>query len=800
MIIRNKFNGYINGNNRLYPGGGGQPSTPASQTVSQTTIPEYARPYMEKMLGKAEAFSETPYQAYGGQRQADFTPLQQQAFQGAADLGPSQQGQLGSRFAGAAGLGSLQAGQNYQNMATDPNAMKSYMSPYIQNALNPMMDEARRQSDISGQQNAAQAASAGAFGGSRFGIQESERQRNLGQNQAQIYGQGMQNAFNNAQQAQQFGANLGLQGYGQANQSANILGQLGQQEFAQKQGAIQAQAAAGSQQQNQEQQRLTQQYQDFLTQRGYPQQQIAFMSDILRGAPMSQQTQTQYTAPPSMGAQLGQLGLGAYGVSQLFKKKGGVIKMAEGGITGNSAGVDINKLQGMVSQMSPQQLDQVKANTKDVVTLSIINEQEALNQRMKNSMLLANALPKDTIKDEMVARGRGIDEASQNDFGDTAVGENETSQEPEMARGGIVAFAGGSKKAVQADDMGPPKPQPLTYEQQLAQMDMSAPAMTEEERTAARQKAMQERENVLGANPNDELMKQYTGLLGKEIPQNERNAMMAFKAMGILGKPGQSLATSVGEAAAGAAGDMMEYRKEEKKNKQLLLQAQMDYNKAGRAEKAGNYDLAQKYVDSAEAKQEAAKSRQASRLEKLSGYDVEREKMGNQKEVARISAGPGWASANKQDFNVQALNSTIEGKVAAFTEATGRAPNKNEMAKIKETSVKEVAPLVHPAYNPLGQEGNLAVKQANEANDRIKQIESALKAHKLGVTPLTPAQVASLEREMEQQRAVVARGTGANNAPKPNQLTGKDKEALDWANANPRDPRAAAIKQRLGVN
>lgn len=31
------------------------------------------------------------------------------------------------------------------------------------------------------------------------------------------------------------------------------------------------------------------------------------------------------------------------------------------------------------------------------------------------------------------------------------------------------------------------------------------------------------------------------------------------------------------------------------------------------------------------------------------------------------------------------------------------------------------------------------------------------------------------------------------------QMTGEDKAALDWANSNPRDPRAAQIKQRLGV-
>jgi hypothetical protein len=328
MIIRNKFNGYINGNNRLYPGGGGGGQPPSNQTVTNVNIPEYVRPYLERSLGKAEALSQTPYQPYGGERIAGFSDLQNQAFGEAKNLGPAQQLGVGTQLAGQAGLGSLQAGQNYQNMATNPGAMQAYMSPYIQNALNPAMDEARRQSGISGQQNAGQAIRAGAFGGSRFGLQEAERQRNLGQLQNNIYGTGMQNAFQNAQQAQQFGSQLGLQGYGQALQSANTMGQLGQTQFGQQQAAMNARAQAGGQQQGLEQQRLQQQYQDFLTQRGYPQQQLAFMSDMIRGAPLGGQTQSQYTAPASgwaTAAGLGATGLGAY---KAFAKEGGLMGMA----------------------------------------------------------------------------------------------------------------------------------------------------------------------------------------------------------------------------------------------------------------------------------------------------------------------------------------------------------------------------------------------------------------------------------------------------------------------------------------
>ncbi len=330
MIIRNKFNGYVNGNNRLYPGGGGgQQSQPTNTTQTTTTIPEYARPYVERMLGKAEAFSETPYQAYGGQRVADFSPMQQQAFQGAANLGPARQIGVGTQLAGQAGLGSLGAGQQYAQQATNPYAMQAYMSPYMENALAPQLREAARASAIQGQQNQAQAVQQGAFGGSRSAIVEAERQRNLGQLQSDIYNRGMQTAFDSAQRAQQFGSTLGLQGYGQAGQMANTLGQLGQTQFNQQQGAMQAQLAAGAQQQAQEQQGLTQAYQDFLTQRGYPQQQISFMSDILRGVPLGQQTQVQYQAPPSMAAQIAGLGLAGYGAYKMANAKdGGLMELA----------------------------------------------------------------------------------------------------------------------------------------------------------------------------------------------------------------------------------------------------------------------------------------------------------------------------------------------------------------------------------------------------------------------------------------------------------------------------------------
>lgn len=306
-----------------------QPAAPTSQNVTQTSIPEYAKPYVEKMLGKTEALTNAPYQPYTGERIAGFTPLQQQSFQGVSNLQPAQQLGMATQMGGIAGLGALGAGGRYQQMATDPGSMQAYMSPYIENALAPQMREAARQSAMVGQQNQAQAVQQGAFGGSRSAIVEAERQRNLGQQQADIYGRGMQSAFEQARQAQQFGSTLGLQGMQAAGQMASTLGQLGQTQFGQQKDIIQGQQAAGSQQQALEQRRLEQQYADFAAQRQAPYQQLSFMSDMLRGLPLSQYSQTMYQQPSSPLATAAGLGMTYMGGKQAgYFADGGLTDLA----------------------------------------------------------------------------------------------------------------------------------------------------------------------------------------------------------------------------------------------------------------------------------------------------------------------------------------------------------------------------------------------------------------------------------------------------------------------------------------
>lgn len=302
-------------------GGGSAPAQPTSQTVTQTSIPEYAQPFVERLLGKTEALTDinqNPYQQYQGQRIAEFNPMQQQAFGNIGGMQTAGQIGQGTALAGTAGLGALYAGQNYANQATNPYATAAYMSPYMQNVTDwqkqqAIMDYGRQLPGLG-----ATATNKGAFGGSRQAIVESEAQRNLQNQLAGIQATGTQNAFQNAQQAQQFGAGLGLQGLGQAGQMAGTLGQLGQTQYGQQMGINQAQLQAGAQQQAQTQQGLTNAYQDFLNQQNYPYKQLAFQSDMLRGLPVSQAATQQYQAPPSIFSQsagmLGGLGslAGAY--------------------------------------------------------------------------------------------------------------------------------------------------------------------------------------------------------------------------------------------------------------------------------------------------------------------------------------------------------------------------------------------------------------------------------------------------------------------------------------------------------
>jgi hypothetical protein len=147
------------------------------------------------------------------------------------------------------------------------------------------------------------------------------------------YGQAM-NQFNQEQQARQqaaqlneqsrqYGAGLGLQGLQTAMTGANTLSNVGQARFNQGMDINKLQNTYGTQQQGQMQNILGAQYQDFLNAQNQPYKQLGFMSDILRGAPLSQMGSTVYSAPPSPVAQVAGVGLAAKGLG-VFARGGAV--------------------------------------------------------------------------------------------------------------------------------------------------------------------------------------------------------------------------------------------------------------------------------------------------------------------------------------------------------------------------------------------------------------------------------------------------------------------------------------------
>lgn len=301
-------------------GGGGAPP-PTQQTVTQTNLPEYARPYFENIMQRAQAESYRGYQPYEAERIAGFSPAQTAAQQETLGMRTPEQIAAGTGLTGAGGLGALGAGQQFMAMATDPTQTQAFMSPYQQAVTDVAKREAIREAQIAQQQTNLGAARQGTYGGARQAIGQAERERGLLDRLANIQATGSQKAFEAARQAQQFGSDIGLRGAGQAVQAGQALGQLGQTQQQVDLQRLTAQEAVGGQQRALEQQQLDQAYADFLRQRDYPMEQLGYFSNLMRGIPVQLgSTQTTYAQPPSIASQVGGLGLAGLGLYREFNR------------------------------------------------------------------------------------------------------------------------------------------------------------------------------------------------------------------------------------------------------------------------------------------------------------------------------------------------------------------------------------------------------------------------------------------------------------------------------------------------
>ena len=247
-------------------------ASPTEQTQITSTIPKYAEPYAQYLLGNVFGNMDPDtgqwvpgligegYQRYTGQTVAGFNPLQKQAMEGVAGMQVAPQIGEASGLASLAGRRAGELGQyspmQAQNFYQDPSfregqvdfervgapslerfqmggpervgaerfglgAMQEYMSPYMSGVIESQKKGAVRDfmRQLPGMGSAA--SKYGALGGTRHALMQSEAQRSLSDRLADIESTGLQQAYQQA--TQQFGADRAAQMQAQlANQQAGM--------------------------------------------------------------------------------------------------------------------------------------------------------------------------------------------------------------------------------------------------------------------------------------------------------------------------------------------------------------------------------------------------------------------------------------------------------------------------------------------------------------------------------------------------------------------------------------------------
>lgn len=257
------------------------------QTGTESSLSSWAGPYVTNMLGQGQALAQLPYQPYTGPLTAGPSNLQTQAFSGLASLA----------------LPDAAATTYTPGSFTTPGTAETYMSPYLMSALEPQFAEARRQADISRVQNAGRMTRAGAYGGGRQAIMESELDRNLLRNLADITGRGYQDAFTAAQNQFNTEEARRMAAAGQAQQYG--LAGLG------------AQLGAGATQRGIESEGIAADIAQFEEERDFPYKQVQYMQSLLQGLPLATQSYS-YMEPSGLTSLLG----GAGGILGLLQQLG----------------------------------------------------------------------------------------------------------------------------------------------------------------------------------------------------------------------------------------------------------------------------------------------------------------------------------------------------------------------------------------------------------------------------------------------------------------------------------------------
>lgn len=291
---------------RFVEGGGITSGTPTTTTATSgstlgqstmNTLSPYIGEYTTNALGQVAAMAATPYQAYTGPLTAGASNLQQQAFAGIGQL--AQTGYTPEQY-------------NYPTGQFTGQTATQYMNPYISAALNPQLEEMKRQSDIARLADASRLTKAGAYGGSRQAIMESEGRRNLLDAQSKALGEGYMNAYDRALQQYNLEQGKQMEAQGLGEKSRQYSAEFGLKSLAdmaslgQQQRAIEAEGIAADKAQ-------------FEEERQYAYAQPLYQLGALSGIPIGGTTSTPNTTGlASLQQQIGDIG-------SIYKSLSGVL-------------------------------------------------------------------------------------------------------------------------------------------------------------------------------------------------------------------------------------------------------------------------------------------------------------------------------------------------------------------------------------------------------------------------------------------------------------------------------------------
>ena len=306
-----------------------QVTTQAPQIIQTERIAEEVAPFIKDILGKSQALykqrMEEGFVPFEGQTLADVTADQLAAQEGLRSLVGTQ----------APGLQEARELTRRQTQQATAEQLQPFMNPYQQ----AVTDIAKRKAQERFEQETLpglrkQAIDAGAFGGSRAAMRESQAQDAQARLLADIQAKGDLAAFQDARKA--FEDQKTRERF-----AAEGLSGLTGAEFQARKAELGGLQAVGATEQQRQQQLLDESYQRFLQERQFPEQQLGTFQGFVAGASpflgtvqRSPQTQTYRGSPIERALGLAGTGLGTYETAQkvgLFSKEGGKVEDGEPG-------------------------------------------------------------------------------------------------------------------------------------------------------------------------------------------------------------------------------------------------------------------------------------------------------------------------------------------------------------------------------------------------------------------------------------------------------------------------------------